>query len=169
MGMTNKTTFWAFISYSHRDSQWCHWLHKKLESFVIPSDFHSVEKGLGKHLYPIFPDRDELPGSADLGENISAALTHSKSLLVICSPRSAASLWVNEEVINFQKLSPGKPIIALLIEGRTDTADATDNCLGPALRSVIERQGTAVIDARQQGQENDGCRQAVVGIEVAIL
>ncbi len=63
----------AFISYSHKDERWGKWMHRKLESFRVPSQLigkrtkHGVIPG---RLFPIFRDREELPSSARLGEAI---------------------------------------------------------------------------------------------------
>ncbi len=32
----DQPKYWAFISYSHRDTQWADWLHKALESYRPP-------------------------------------------------------------------------------------------------------------------------------------
>ena len=55
---------------------------------------------------PIFRDRDELPSSADLGGASNEALRQSRYQIVICSPRAAASRWVNEEIRTFKRSGP---------------------------------------------------------------
>jgi hypothetical protein len=50
----------------------------------------TAKKGLGHF--------DELPGAASLGEQLEYALAQSRCLIVICSPRAAASRWVGEEI-----------------------------------------------------------------------
>lgn len=147
--MEKSLTYWAFISYSHGDKEWCDWLHKSLETYKIPS---SLRSGVGKRLYPIFRDREELPVSANLGSQLSSALAHSKSLLVICSPRSAQSMWVNQEIINYQKLSPDLPIIALLVDGQDVVSDDNDYCLPQAMVQLLAEDKAVCIDARKLGK-----------------
>ncbi|MFP6899820.1 MAG: toll/interleukin-1 receptor domain-containing protein, partial [Opitutales bacterium] len=80
----------AFISYSHKDEQWGKWMHRKLESFRVPSQLVGKQSKHGiipSRLFPIFRDRDELPSSARLGEAIREALEQSCHLIVICSPQ----------------------------------------------------------------------------------
>jgi len=151
----SKNKYYAFISYSHRDKSWADWIHKNIETYRIPSELVNKEKGIGKNLYPVFRDREELPGSADLGKNISEGLATSGSLLVLCSPRSAQSMWVNEEVKNFQVLSPGKKIIALLIEGNNKDKEDENYCLTPEMTGLIESNNAIVIDARTSGKNNE--------------
>lgn len=52
----------AFLTYSHTDEGAAHWLHTRLERFVIPRHLRHRRKTLA----PIFRDRDELPASGDL-------------------------------------------------------------------------------------------------------
>ena len=92
-GDTKK--YWAFISYSSKDRKWGQWLHRRLESYPIPAEFQGTElfdgAVLGKNLRPIFRDRDELSGSANLGPAIEKSLQQSRFLIVLCSRNSAKS------------------------------------------------------------------------------
>ena len=94
----------AFISYSHQDKAWADWLHRSLESYRIPQRLVGQETAAGivpRRLLPIFRDRDELASATDLGRKVNEALSESANLVVICSPHSATSHWVNEEVLAF--------------------------------------------------------------------
>ena len=68
----------------------------------------------GKLLFPIFRDREELPASHDLSQEVRAALGASRSLIVICSPDARASQWVSREVEVFRALHPDRPVLAEL-------------------------------------------------------
>src|SRR5437879_6107303 len=110
--------YWAFLSYSHTDKKWGDWLHKALETYRIPRRLVGKESRDGKvpeRVYPIFRDREELPVSADLGANINEALKESRYLIVICSPRSAQSRWVGEEIKTFKRLGSEDRILALIV------------------------------------------------------
>ncbi|HSG60383.1 MAG TPA: toll/interleukin-1 receptor domain-containing protein [Pseudomonadales bacterium] len=109
----------AFISYSHRDSQWAKWLHSQLERYRLP---RHLAQSLGQpaKIGKIFRDRDELSSGQDLAAHIQTALQHSEYLLVICSPDATQSQWVNAEIEYFQKLGKHKQIFCLLVEGGDD-------------------------------------------------
>src|SRR5690348_15661484 len=112
--------YWAFISYSHRDKAWGDWLHKALETYQVPARLvgrPGRDGPLPKRLYPVFRDREELPSSADLSNNINDSLTASRHLVVICSPRAAVSRWVNEEIIAYKRLGRADRILALVVDG----------------------------------------------------
>src|SRR4051794_11054697 len=88
--------YWAFISYSHADAKWGDRLHAALETYRLPSRLVRKAQPPGsvpRRVFPVFRDREELASSASLGENIENALRASRALIVICSPRAAASRW----------------------------------------------------------------------------
>ena len=91
-------TFDAFISYSHRDLSWGNWLQRKLETFRIPKGL-TPDRPSDKKLR-VFRDQTDLTGT-ELQDSLRQNLRESRYLIVICSPASAASSWVNEEVLYF--------------------------------------------------------------------
>jgi WD40 repeat protein len=124
--VTPSFKYWAFISYSHQDRKWGDWLHHALETYRIPKRLigaSSREENIPSRLFPIFRDREELPTSANLGENIHRALNESRFLVVICSPHAAQSHWVNEEILTFKRLGRGDRILPLIISGEPNASD----------------------------------------------
>ena len=140
--------YFAFISYSHRDELWAAWLHRALETYRVPSRLVGQMTSAGeipRRLLPIFRDRDELASSSDLGRTVNAALAQSRNLIVICSPASAQSRWVNEEVLAFKRLDGVERIFCLIVDGEPNASDLpgreTEECFGPALRFQIGANG----------------------------
>ncbi|HEV2803645.1 MAG TPA: TIR domain-containing protein [Chthoniobacterales bacterium] len=134
--------YWAFISYSHLDKVWGDWLHKALETYRVPRRLvggPSRDGEVPARLFPIFRDREELPVSADLSTNINQALQESRYLIVICSPHSARSRWVGEEITTFKALGREDRILALIVDGEPNAEGkpgfaAADECFHPNLR-----------------------------------
>lgn len=125
----------AFISYCHRDQAVAIRLHHALETYALPSKLIGKTTPAGevpRRLVPIFKDREELPAADSLGEAVDAALTASDALIVICSPASASSEWVNKEVERFKQIHGGGRVFPALIEGEPDEA------FPPALRVRYE-------------------------------
>jgi hypothetical protein len=104
----------AFMSYSHAESQQATTLHGWLERFFVPADLRNRINGQTR-LYPVFRDEAEFAASNDLGELIRASLDKSDALIVLCTVRSAASRWVEEEVRHFLTSRPGLPVICVLM------------------------------------------------------
>ncbi|HSV64261.1 MAG TPA: TIR domain-containing protein, partial [Chthoniobacterales bacterium] len=144
--------YWAFLSYSHTDRQWGDWLHKALETYRVPRRLIGKESRDGKipaRVFPVFRDREELPVSADLSSNIEEALRESRYLIVVCSPRSAQSRWVGQEIETFKKLGREDRILALIVDGEPNASDGKDGfkpedeCFHEALRYRWSEQGEA--------------------------
>ena len=86
--------YWAFISYSHKDTAIADWLHPRLETYRVPKSLvgtPSREGEVPSRIMPIFRDREELPTSSELGDNLQKSLQQSRYLIVICSPDAAKS------------------------------------------------------------------------------
>ncbi|MCA9122277.1 MAG: TIR domain-containing protein [Planctomycetaceae bacterium] len=142
----NSFKYWAFISYSHQDKKWGDWLHRSLETYRLPRRLQASHGGdIPNRLVPIFRDREELPSSADLGQVIGDALQQSRSLIVICSPRSASSRWVNEEILAFKRLGRANRILSLIVDGEPNIADkpalGLEECFPPGLRFQMGPDG----------------------------
>ena len=134
--------YWAFISYSQRDSASADWLHRALEFYPVPRQLRGrigPNGPIPARLLPIFRDQDELSGSADLGGAIRRALAQSRHLIVICSPHSAASRWVNEEILAFQALGRGDRVLCLIIDGEPNAkvGSSQPECFPPAVRARV--------------------------------
>ena len=112
----------AFISYKHvsPDMDVARRLHTILENYQIPKKLQE-SSGIRK-IDRIFRDREELNVSADLGKNIETALLHSDYLILICSPESKASEWVQREVAFFLKHHPVENVLTVLVRGEPETA-----------------------------------------------
>ncbi|HLI18075.1 MAG TPA: TIR domain-containing protein [Rhodanobacteraceae bacterium] len=141
-------TYRAFVSYSHKDKTWADWLHKALETWRVPSRLVGTETAHGtipRRLIPIFRDRDELASADSLAEKVNAALAQSENLIVICSPASAASRWVNEEVLAYKRMGRGDRIFCLIVGGEPNATDlpgrAAEECFCPALRFRLDANG----------------------------
>jgi hypothetical protein len=137
--------YWSFISYSHQDHKWAEWLHRSLESYRVPSQLVgkiTTQGPVPKRIFPIFRDREELPGSASLGEKLNIALENSRSLVVICSPNSAMSHWVNQEVKNYKALGNFHRVFCLIVAGEPGASTKPDSglleCFPEAIRYHVD-------------------------------
>ena len=139
----------AFISYSHRDSNWASWLHGALERYRAPKPLIGTVTARGevpRRLTPIFRDREELPTATDLGTLINASLAASACVIVICSPAAAASKWVNEEILTFKRLGREDQIFCLIVAGEPNASELPGSeqqeCFPLALRYRLGPDGS---------------------------
>ena len=148
-GKANRTPrYWAFLSYSHKDSEVADWLHGALEKYRVPGSLVGRETTTGvvpPGFSPIFRDRQELAASGDLGHTIREALGASRCLIVLCSPEAAASRWTNEEIIAFKKAHPAACVLAAITGGEPFASEMPgrekEECFPPALRQKFDSRG----------------------------
>lgn len=110
----------AFISYSWADRKWGEWAHRALETYKTPKALVGKPGALGPvpaRLTPIFKDREEEAAGAGITASIEAAMLASDFMIVICSPTSAQSKWVNHEVAWYKKHRDKTRVLALVVGG----------------------------------------------------
>ena len=115
----------AFISYSHGDADnaAAAAVQRMLEEFRLPKAFGKKEPGGQKHPFQrVFLDRGEMSSCADFQKELEEVLMKTPWLIVICSPRSAGSVWVSWEIETFLKHHQRSHILGIMIEGGPDSA-----------------------------------------------
>lgn len=159
---SNLFRYKAFISYSHADGHCARRLHRSLESYRIPKHIKLGKNIATSHLGAIFRDRDELSTSHDLSADIQQALAESENLIVICSPNSASSRWVNEEVKKFKQLGRSDNIYCYLIGDPAHSfppATLLGSAEGDSGQTNIE---PLAADARQTGDGLTGAKLKLI-------
>ena len=179
--MPESFKYKAFISYSHHDKDMVNWLHKKLETYRVPKSLvgkKTISGVIGKRLYPIFRDREELPTANELGVAIEKALEESKHLIVVCSPNSAKSNWVNEEIKYFKQLGRKDKILSFIIDGKTNVNNGTEinesECFPSALKHEFDDDGnlTSTINepiAADSREGKDGKVNALIKLIAGLI
>lgn len=147
----------AFISYSHRDEAIAKRLHRRLERFRPPPGLTLPDGAIPERLYPIFRDREEMGASHSLPETIEAALTASDHLIVLCSPASAASKWVNQEICFFADVKGAERILPVIVSG-----DPPD-CFPKALKDALDEPLASDLRETKDGY-TDGVLKIIAGL-----
>ena len=177
-----KRHYKAFISYSWSDKEWGAWLHRTLELYRTPKQLVGAETPLGPapaRLHPIFKDREEEAAGHGIGAAIEEAMGASEFLIVLCSPRSAKSKWVNREVAWFKTHKSKERILALVVDGEpgaslSQTATGEECFPATLLYKVDENlQPTQELEdvplAADARKEGDGKRIAKLKLAAALL
>ena len=132
--MESKYKYCAFIAYSREDSKWAQWLQKKIESYRVPASIQKNFENIPDRLNPVFTDVSELSAGL-LSEQIHNALERSQFLIVICSPSSARSKWVNWEIEAFVRLGRSERIIPFIVSG-TPYSNSDQECFQASLKNI---------------------------------
>ena len=134
--MTNPFKYFAFISYSSKDTTWGKRLQRKLEHYRLPATLCSEHGWKRKPMNPVFfAPTDIQPGG--LSEELQERLKSSRNLIVICSPNSARSEWVGKEIEFFYRLGRTKNIHFFIVDGTPHSNDPKTECFNP----IVEKLG----------------------------
>lgn len=108
------THYNAFISYRHHpeDIKVAEQLHRALERYKPPKDVRKKTERITR----IFRDKDELPITSNLTDDITSALENSDYLIVICSSHTKESVWVQREIETFLKTHSRSKVLTVLID-----------------------------------------------------
>ncbi len=136
----------AFISYRHEPvgRKWAMWLHRAIEGYRVPKSLVKQGKS-ARRVGRVFRDEEELAASADLSKEIDAALSQSAYLIVVCTPETPKSRWVNAEVERFAAMGRKDRILALLVSGEPHES------FPPALLALGEPLAADVRDLNADG------------------
>ena len=105
----------AFISYRHHpdDIKVAEQIHKGLERYRVPK---ALKKKKDTKMR-LFRDKEELPITSNLTDDISRALRNSEFLIVICSPHTQESVWVQREIETFLQSHDRSRILTVIAAG----------------------------------------------------
>ncbi|MGE0046828.1 MAG: toll/interleukin-1 receptor domain-containing protein, partial [Hyphomonadaceae bacterium] len=163
-----RKSYRAFISYSQQDKVWGKRIHTWLETYRVPVGV-MADVGEERRLGRFFRDEDEMPAAPDIGAVVEQAIAAAESLIVICSPCSAESKWVEGEIRAFRRTRPGGKVFAVIIDGSPNSGNPDTECFPDALRLrdddsldtlPIEPVG---IDVRIDGKDRT-CARLAAGI-----
>ena len=147
-----------FLSYRHKplDTTITQKTFHLLESYKLPA--HIRKRGADS-ISRVFRDTEELAVSRILSNTIEEALRGTNCLVVVCSPDTPSSEWVDREVATFIELGRAEKIFPLLIAGTPETS------FPPSLR-LIPDIAERVMDVRTAG---DVPKKIIANEEHALL
>ena len=143
--------YFAFISYQRKDEEWAKWLAYELEHYRFPVTLNG-RNDIPKELRPIFRDIDEL-SAGNLPRQIHNALENAKYLIVVCSPNSAKSEWVNKEITEFISMGKTDNIYPFIVEGKAFSEDDNEECFPPALRKLPKEDERLGGNIKEMGRD----------------
>lgn len=149
----------AFLSYAREDEGWARWLQRTIERYRVPKELVGQNGRFGlikSNLSPVFRDREDLEAHGNLTQRLRDALERSRLLIVVCSPASATSKWVETEIQQFLALGRADRILAVIVAGDPEAVDER-RCFPQALLSLSDNAASLLpqlplaADARPEG------------------
>jgi hypothetical protein len=143
--------FAASICYQHggEDERLAVRLQRGLERYRIPAHLAPDTSAHRSRQFTISRDKTDLDSHAILETGLRSRVESSRFLIVICSPRSASSPYVADEVRWFVENGRENDIIPLIIEGAPVPADKTEEERYPPTLPLR----ILGIDAREGGED----------------
>lgn len=133
--MEQEFKYFAFISYSSKDTVWGKRLQRKLENYRMPATLCSERGWKRKPINPIFfAPTDIQPGGLD--NELQERLKDSRNLIVVCSPNSARSNWVGQEIEYFHQLGRTNKIHFFIVDGKPHSGDPDTECFNPVVNKL---------------------------------
>jgi hypothetical protein len=131
----NAYKYHAFISYKSEDEKWAKRLQENIEKYRLPSYMCKKHPSSSKRLKPCFRYHTDI-GINELKSELNEKLEKSKFLIVVCSPESAKSEWVGDEIETFVRLGRRNRIIPFIVEG-VPYSDDENECLHPVIKELF--------------------------------
>ncbi len=166
MTMERQYKNYAFISYKREDEKWAKWLQRRLENYKLPSVIRKESLNMPQYIRPVFRDKTDLTGGV-LADQLRNELERSKYLIVICSPNSAQSAWVNKEAQTFIDEGRTEYIIPFIVDGVPHAEDPQNECFPEVLRNIPSEQELLGINVQAIGREKAFLRLAAYMIGVS--
>ena len=151
--MAQQKDYYAFISYKREDKKEAKRLQHALEYYRLPNHLRQENPKLPEYVRPVFRDMTDLE-VGELSAQIHAGLEQSHFLIVVCSPRAAASKWVNDEVEYFISLGKQNKIIPYIIEGVPHASNPDEECYPPALLSLSKEKELLGANINEVGKDS---------------
>ncbi len=143
---TESYKYFAFISFQSSDAKQALWLQKAIESYRLPTALQRRDKSLPKRMRPCFCYLNDINLSEELMQELKQRMEQSEYLIVVCSPRSAKSQFVNGGIDYFVNLGRRDRIIPLIVEGLPYSADSQQECYPEALRRHFPKSSDPMQD-----------------------
>ena len=135
MTMGQEYKYYAFISYNKKDTEWGKRVQRKLENYRIPEKLCNEKGWKRKPINPVFfAPTDIQPGG--LSNELQERLKASNHLIVICSPNSAKSEWVGQEIEFFHNLGRTDNIHFFIVDGIPGSNNSETECFNPVIKEL---------------------------------
>lgn len=120
-------------------------MQRALETYRLPYTV-SKKHGLPRRIGQCFCYLTDISLREELMQELEARLAESKYLIVLCSPRSAKSSFVNGGIERFIELGRRDSIIPLIVDGIPYSGDPDTECYPEALRKHFPKSSNPFED-----------------------
>ena len=134
---TNPDTmykYFAFISFQNTDAREAVRLQHAIERYRLPAVLCRHNRSIPRRIKPLFCYLNDMHAGEELMMDLKQRMEQSRYLIVLCSPRSVASKYVNSGIDYFVSLGRRDSIIPLVVDGVPYSGNPETECFPEALR-----------------------------------
>ena len=131
----NKTyQYFAFISFQSADAKEAVRLQHAIERYRLPAVLCRQDKSIPKRIKPLYCYLNDMHAGEELMQELKSRMEQSRYLIIVCSPHSARSTYVNSGIDYFVSLGRRDSIIPVIVDGVPYSSDPATECFPEALR-----------------------------------
>lgn len=131
--METNYKYFAFISFQSADAKDAVRLQHAIESYRLPAVL-CKESNVPRRIKPLYCYLNDMHAGEELMQEFKSRMEQSRYLIVVCSPRSAKSVYVNSGIDYFISLGRRDSIIPVIVDGVPYSSSPETECFPEALR-----------------------------------
>ena len=125
--------YFAFISFQSADAKDAVRLQHAIESYRLPAVL-CKQDNVPRCVKPLYCYLNDMHAGEELMQELKAPMEQSRYLIVVCSPHSANSVYVNSGIDYFVSLGRRSRIIPVIVNGVPYSGNSETECFPEALR-----------------------------------
>lgn len=125
--------YFAFISFQSADAREAVRLQHAIESYRLPAVL-CKQNNVPRKIKPLYCYLNDMHAGEELMLELKSRMEQSRYLIVVCSPRSAQSVYVNSGIDYFISLGRRDSIIPVIVDGVPYSNDPQTECFSEALK-----------------------------------
>lgn len=138
-------TYFAFISFQSTDAREAVRLQYAIENYRLPAVLCKQAK-VPRRIKPLYCYLNDMHAGEELMQELKSRMEQSRYLIVVCSPRSAQSLYVNSGIDYFVSLGRRDSIIPIIVDGVPYSNDPQTECFPDALKRHFPKHADPLQD-----------------------
>lgn len=138
--------YFAFISFQSADAREAVRLQRAIEHYRLPAVLCRQDRSIPRRIKPLFCYLNDIHAGEELMTELKQRMEQSRYLIVVCSPHSASSAYVNSGIDYFISLGRRDSIIPVIVDGVPYSGDEATECFPEALRRHFPKHADPLKD-----------------------
>ena len=126
--------YFAFISFQSADAREAARLQHTIESYRLPAVLCRQDNTLPRCIKPLYCYLNDMHAGEELMQELKLRMEQSRYLIVVCSPHSSRSNYVNSGIDFFISLGRRDSIIPVIVDGVPYSEEEAIECFPESLR-----------------------------------